>query len=83
MNNQIEPTENQTNNSHTTCNTFLRNPQSRNRYQSVDSTRLGSNGRAGAEGAVVKEFRSVLHRVHQAAERSGRPYESVMVVAVS
>ncbi|RWR89027.1 Alanine racemase [Cinnamomum micranthum f. kanehirae] len=36
-----------------------------------------------AEGAVVTAFRSVLRRVHQAAERSGRPYERVRVVAVS
>ncbi|KAJ8626911.1 hypothetical protein MRB53_020218 [Persea americana] len=36
-----------------------------------------------AEGAVVTAFRSVLSRVHQAAERSGRPYERVRVVAVS
>lgn len=36
-----------------------------------------------AEGAVVTAFRSVLRRVHQAAERSVRPCERVRVVAVS
>ena len=35
------------------------------------------------EGAAVTALRSVLHRVRQAAERSGRTQEQIRVVAVS
>ncbi|CAA7410403.1 unnamed protein product [Spirodela intermedia] len=38
---------------------------------------------AAAEGAAVTALRSVMQRVQQAAERAGRPAESVRVVAVS